>query len=490
MNLRTLVSAGMLVTAGMLASRVLGFLREAMIATHYGTGADANMVIGLLLIPDYITSLLIGGALSAVLLPAFATRNDIERLALFWQVMVLSVILFTVLALLVYSQADAIIASLHGEPDKVPHEAVFWALFSMPLAGIGGVITAWLQYHSRFAIPAFANALFNLVIVLTLWLAPTGFTVIGIGIFMAAFARMALYMNGFVRSTGRVVPGHYPWQVNRRLLLHYSTAVGNSFFSLLPQYIPYMIITLLSGQLAVFNYAFKLVMLPGMILNTVVNVVMLPRFVHLRKEGTDVPEYARSLRMGTALSFCISLAMCLASWNIVSLCFGYGKMTEDNIQAVADVFAIGVWALPGMVAGCLWQQIFFAREQPEVPFKVGLMQAVISVPMIWLAQSMMQEAGVMAACVILQVLPVIAFSIMAKQLGVITFSEQWKGSGVMLTAPLLLFLPMALLFRQMHFSASVGLVVALVIGCVTLMASYATDSEIRLWLQQRLRRVT
>ncbi|MGE0754254.1 MAG: lipid II flippase MurJ, partial [Alphaproteobacteria bacterium] len=343
MNLRTLVSAGMLVAAGMLASRVLGFLREAMIAANYGTGADANMIIGLLLIPDYITSILIGGALSAVLLPAFAARDAAQRLALFWQVMAGSVAIFMVLVLLVYSQADAIIHVLHGDIDEVSSAALFWALFSMPLAGASGVITAWLQYHSRFAIPAFANALFNLVIVLTLWLAPSGFTVLGLGIFVAGLTRLALFITGFTRSPAAQRPSRQPWQVDKRLLSHYAAAVGNSFFSLLPQYIPYLIITLLSGEMALFNYAFKLVLLPGMILNTIINVVMLPRFVHLRKEGRDVQEYGRSLRMGTSLALCITLAMSLASWHIVMLCFGYGEMTEADINEVTHIFAIGIW---------------------------------------------------------------------------------------------------------------------------------------------------
>lgn len=483
MSARALLSAGMLVTAGMLASRLLGFLRESMIAASYGSSDDAGMAIGLLIIPDYITGMLIGGALSATLLPAFSTRNEAECRALFWQAMLLSVLVFSLLAALIYSQSPSIIAVMHGMPAAVPPDALFWPLFSMPLAGAGGVITAWLQYHGRFTVPAFAHALFNLVIVLTLWLAPSGLSVLALGIFMAGLARLLLFGYGLSRTQSGFFWFTAPWQFSRRLFGYYASAVGNSFFSLLPQYAPYILIPLLAGQLALFNYAFKLLMLPAMLITTIIGIVLLPRFVHLRKEQKDVPEYARSLRFATLVAFCITLAMSLSSWHIVSLCFGYGVMTEENVREVARIFAVGIWALPGMVAGYLWQQIFYACERPGVPFKMGVAQAALCIPALWLAQQAWQESGVMAVFALLQTLPVFYFSYMAEKQGIVSMKQQWQGCAKVHMVALAVFIPLAVLFYYAALLPLAGLLAALLLGGAILSAGIYADSEMRQWVR-------
>src|SRR5258708_2872554 len=140
MTLKTLFSAGALIALGMLAGRVLGLLRETLLAASFGTGGVADIAIALLIIPDFLTQPLIGNAFGATLVPAFAARDENNALALFWQAFVSTVIVFVLIALLIYSQS-------HDMP-----YAFLLALCSLPLTAATAVAMAWLQYHHRFLI--------------------------------------------------------------------------------------------------------------------------------------------------------------------------------------------------------------------------------------------------------------------------------------------------------------------------------------------------
>src|SRR3954467_14425610 len=67
-----LLRAGVLSLALLLASRVLGVLRESAQAAAFGRGGMADLACLLLSLPDWLTSIVASGALAYVLLPAWA----------------------------------------------------------------------------------------------------------------------------------------------------------------------------------------------------------------------------------------------------------------------------------------------------------------------------------------------------------------------------------------------------------------------------------
>src|SRR4051812_21386288 len=112
MNLKTLFTAGMLITVGMLTGRLLGLLREMLLAAQFGVGPQADIAIALLIIPDFITNALIGSAVSAALIPAFAARDHDKAVIVFLQAMLVSVMVFTLVALVVLFEEPQILGLL------------------------------------------------------------------------------------------------------------------------------------------------------------------------------------------------------------------------------------------------------------------------------------------------------------------------------------------------------------------------------------------
>ncbi|MFT6399109.1 MAG: putative peptidoglycan lipid II flippase, partial [Bradymonadia bacterium] len=81
-NARELTSAALLLSLATVASRLLGFVREMVIAASLGAGSETDAYLAAFAIPDVINHFLAGGALTAALLPIFAKHlvaGDPER---------------------------------------------------------------------------------------------------------------------------------------------------------------------------------------------------------------------------------------------------------------------------------------------------------------------------------------------------------------------------------------------------------------------------
>ena len=104
---RSLVSAAGLLTVGNLISRLLGLVREQVIAALFGASADTSVFATALTVPTMVYDLLIGGAVSAALVPVFsnlaASEDDSDRLsrATTTTALVAGLVLVTTTALLI-----------------------------------------------------------------------------------------------------------------------------------------------------------------------------------------------------------------------------------------------------------------------------------------------------------------------------------------------------------------------------------------------------
>src|SRR5512146_3090419 len=71
-----LLSAAALITVGNLTSRLLGLVREQVIAALFGASADTSVFATAITVPTMVYDLLIGGAVSAALVPVFSGLAD------------------------------------------------------------------------------------------------------------------------------------------------------------------------------------------------------------------------------------------------------------------------------------------------------------------------------------------------------------------------------------------------------------------------------
>lgn len=165
---------------GTLASRGMGFVRDALVAALLGGGWMADALLVAFRLPNLARSLLADGAFAYALVPSFHRLRtlDPERAWRFVRTMTLSLLLFFglfVLAGVLFPDNIAIVLApgFHGAPAILDKASSFMVLclVSLPLVSGAAVSASALMAQGIFRPPAFASAVFNVVVIASAGLA-------------------------------------------------------------------------------------------------------------------------------------------------------------------------------------------------------------------------------------------------------------------------------------------------------------------------------
>jgi len=357
-----LIKAGLFVLSGTLLGRLLGFLREAQLAAAFGAGQRAEAAIITLTLPDLLMNILLGGALSYALIPEFARMSESKSWQLHVQLTVLAALLFGFLAFLISFFPSNIIYIFNQQlPDdlaKQTHYAISISAWLMPLIGMAGVTTAYLQTNNRFLSAAFSTSIYNGILVVCLfgitqgllngdeliWLAGA---MIGGGLvrYLVLWINSKRYM-----PRGQLDPGG--WLVKSSLMKSYLLALlGSAAILSLPLIGRIFAAQYGEGALAQFNYASKLIELPLGVAISVISVVALPALAKAHQvsfqagQSEHTVEWQtllfRSLRFSILLSIVIMLPCIWFAASLADIAFGWGKMDSASLDGVAKLTTVG-----------------------------------------------------------------------------------------------------------------------------------------------------
>ena len=168
-----LATAGMIVAAMLLVSRLLGWARVAVLAATFGPGPELDAFYAAFRIPDLVFQLVAAGSLSSALLPVLGGLLAGEERARAWRIAsTITNLLLIVMALLAAAFAlfaPAIVPLLApGYPADVQAETVAMTrimVLSPILLGVASAATAVLNVQGRFVASALAPILYNLGII-------------------------------------------------------------------------------------------------------------------------------------------------------------------------------------------------------------------------------------------------------------------------------------------------------------------------------------
>jgi putative peptidoglycan lipid II flippase len=477
MTLKKLLSASVLIAIGMLAGRALGFVREMLLAAQFGAGnSDANIAIAMLLIPDFITALLIGSSISAVLVPAFAARDRERALALLWQCLGIMVPAFAAIG--------AATGLLSGSG------FVSVALYSLPISAATGVFTAYLQHEGKFLAPAFSTVIFNIVILAALWFLPTGLLMLSCAVVFASLMRFGANYAAFLRNNQqRKLLSKKQWELDKGLVVAYAQNMLSNVLGIFILYTPFAMIAFLNpSEFALFNYAFKLISFPAALIQTVIQMSVLPWFVNIRAmnsaSSNSAPprEYGHSLQAGWVVSLSVSLCVWLVAGDIARVCFGHGKMTMRDTAQIGELLAIGIWALPCMVMLSLWQQIFFAYHKQKAALFSNVALALFIMPLCWVGYILGDSRGLLYGFVAAQVIPFFILAIAGKFFLLRSGASLLKVAFTYLKMSLVIvfaFIPFAIICNTLFLDEYENITLAMAIGGICIFAGLYCDKAIR-----------
>jgi putative peptidoglycan lipid II flippase len=348
--------AGVLSLVLLFASRLAGLVRESALAAAFGASGLGDVAVLMLTLPDWLSSVLAGGALAYVLLPAWAHEDAGRVAATQRRVGRMLLGLGAVLAVgLVLARGPVLQSLAGGVPADLQRQAegaLVWSALALPLALWAGLGVTRLQHERDFLGLYSASLVVNGVLIATLaivaFLAPPAATIgLGIGLLLAMAARLVWLhqrQRPFRREPGLADSDALPAVP---IWIWSAAAVG------LPLALPFVARSLASGQgagaLATFNYAWKLVELPLLLAVQLVGTLALGPISNSLRSGQTGAEADAPMRRGFALAWtlaCASVAgLLLAAPAVAQLLFGWGRMQPEALASVARWGFIGSWSL-------------------------------------------------------------------------------------------------------------------------------------------------
>lgn len=384
-----------------MASRVLGFVREAMIAAFLGAGPVADAFYAAFRFPNLFRRLFAEGAFNAAFVPLFA--KEIEAggtlAAKKFAEQVLSVLLLTLFALsalamifMPFLVGTVIAPKFAADPAKFDLTVLLARIMFPYLAAMSlvAMLAGILNSMRRYFLAALAPVLLNIVLVTSLLMsgyldlaAPEIGLVMSWSVTLSGVAQLGLLIwairrEGFTLAPAR--PRLTP-AVKRLLWLALPAAItgGITQINLL---VGQIIASAEAGAIAVINYADRLNQLPLGVIGIAIGVVLLPELSRaLRAGNAEEAQYLqnRSLEFGMAITVPAAVGLALLPEPIIALVFERGAFTRETTLVTASVLAAFAIGLPAFVLTKIFTPAFYAREDMRTPLRASIISVVLNI---------------------------------------------------------------------------------------------------------------
>ena len=380
-----------------LLSRILGFVRDAMIARVFGAGLATDAFLVAFKIPNFLRRLFAEGAFSQAFVPIlgeYKNRRGADELGDLLDfvsgVLALSlfvVTLFGVVAApwIIYVSAPGFV----GDPDKFNLTVdllriTFPYILFISLTGLAGGI---LNTFGRFAVPAFTPVLLNLsFIVFTLWLTPyfdPPVKALAWAVFTGGVLQLAFQAPFLLRL--RIMPRfrlNFQHEGVRRVLRQMGPAlfgVSVGQISLLLNVI--FASFLVTGSVSWLYYADRLMEFPAGMLGVALGTILLPSLSRHYANKSSV-EYSALLDWGLRLTFLLTVpaaaGLALLAMPLIITLFMYGAFSSaDALATRAALLAYSVGLL-GLILVKVLAPAFYARQDIRTPVKIAIGTLVVT----------------------------------------------------------------------------------------------------------------
>ncbi len=380
---RHLVTAAGLILLGNLVSRILGLGREQVIAALFGETAVTSAFSTAATVPTIFYDLVVGGAVSAALVPVLSSFGESERSEEFGTVvgtlLVGAAVVLGALVLLLVGAAGPLATLLGVAPTRPIHEAtagfVRIVVPALLFLGLAGVVGAVCYARQRVVFPAFSIALFNgglIVTALTLqrWL---GATSLALGVVVGAFLQLLAVLPGLRGVSVRLTfqPGH---PAIRQILRLYAPVAAGLVVSEIAVFVDRNLAWQTGeNSVAIMRFATTLIQLPLGLVATATSLAALPLLSRL---VDDQREFVRVLASGLRLALLAIVPatafLVVFATPVVRLLFERGAFGGGETVVTARAFLLYAPQLPFVAVDQLLIYAFYARKNTLVPMLAGL----------------------------------------------------------------------------------------------------------------------
>jgi len=379
-----------------LLSRILGYLRDILIAIFLGTGVLADAFFIAFRIPNTFRRLFSEGTFNAAFVPSYASEivkgkkqsnkfaNNIFNLLFLG-------LLFLVLIVQIFMPAFvSIIAPGFVENVEKMELAISLTRITFPFllfVCLASFFSAILNSHNKFAAASAAPIILNIILIGVLLfsklLGDNLVFYLSYGVSFAGFLQL-VFLYKFVRKFYSLKLD-FKIKTNSKIKVFFKKLLPSIFASGVTQInilVGTIIASFQASAVSYLYYADRIYQINLAIAGIAIGVVVLPqlsKYIQTKKKSKIHLIQNKALELSLFLTLPASAALLIASEEIISALFGYGSFDQVSVLNSGKALYYFALGLPAFSLIKVFSSFFFANHDTKIPFYISLFSVLINI---------------------------------------------------------------------------------------------------------------
>ena len=379
-----------------LISRILGYVRDILIAIFLGTSLFADAFFVAFRLPNTFRRLFAEGTFNAAFIPSYAgilakDKAEADNFAKnVFNLLFIILLFFVLVAEIFMPQLIFVIApGFYKDPEKLKlavdlSRITFPFLFFVCLASFFGAI---LNSYNKFAAAAAAPIILNVILIGSLffsqWINISDVLILSYAVSFAGFLQCIVLLF-FVKKNFKPILS-IKIKIDEKIKFFFSKLLPSIFSSGVTQInilVGTIIASFQAGAVSYLYYADRVYQMNLAVAGIAVGTVMLPELSkHVKNNNsekiTDLQN--RALELCLFLSVPAAAALVLASNQIITSLFGYGSFNNESVINTAIALTFFAFGVPAFSILKIFSNFFFARNDTKTPFYLSVISVTLNI---------------------------------------------------------------------------------------------------------------
>ncbi len=379
-----------------LISRILGYVRDILIAIFLGTGLFADAFFVAFRLPNTFRRLFAEGSFNAAFIPSYAgllakSKVEADNFAKnVFNLLFIILLFFVLVAEIFMPQLIFLIApGFYKDPEKLKlatelTRITFPFLFFVCLASFLGAI---LNSYNKFAAAAGAPIILNIILIGSLffsqWMDISDVLALSYAVSIAGFLQLIILFF-FVRNNFKPILS-IKILIDEKIKFFFRKLLPSIFSSGVTQInilVGTIIASFQAGAVSYLYYADRIYQINLAVAGIAVGTVMLPELSkHVKNNNSEqiANLQNRALELCLFLSVPAATALILASHQIITSLFGYGSFNNESVINTAIALTFFAFGVPAFSILKIFSNFFFARNDTKTPFYLSVISVTLNI---------------------------------------------------------------------------------------------------------------
>ena len=375
-------------------SRLLGYMRDILIAVFLGAGPLADAFFVAFRIPNTFRRLFSEGTFNAAFVPSYSSINNKKKSENFAN-NIFSLLILGLLSLVflieIFMPIFVFLIAPGFEGDNSKMElAITLTRITFPFllfVSLASFLSAILNSHNKFAAASAAPIILNIFLILVLvfgkmlddqlvYYLSYAVTISGITQF--------IFLYFFVKKNYKP-KFKFSFKIDEKIKLFFKKLLPSIFSSGVTQInilVGTIIASFQASAVSYLYYADRIYQINLAIAGIAIGTVILPQLskhVQNKKKEKIHLIQNKALELSLFLSIPAAIALLIASEEIISSLFGYGSFDQESVKKSAQALFYFGLGLPAFSLIKIFSTFFFARHETKIPFYISLISVLLNI---------------------------------------------------------------------------------------------------------------